>query len=363
MGNRLFIVDDDQHVREMNEVSFKFESKLQEIVEKNPDLISREWSDQPRKLYLVEREQAIQATEDEGNTFFLDHLLVDSDGIPILVEVKRSKDTRIRREVAAQMLDYACRASSWDIEKLKTSFRRNNANRPDAEALFDDEEFWSRFSANLGAEHFRLVFVADSIPETLRILIEFMDRAMNNIEVYGVELKPYSTAEGEALLSSRIIGNSLNVRTKPTYSDRKSVSWTRESFLQRIRETMGDSVCKIAESMIEFCNEQLLTPTYGTGAKMATFNPKWNGKTVFCIGQDDLGTFVVEFDKSHLSAFGYDFNNMVARVEQLWIGTLPEGVRHSDFYLRINLDLLSDSAVYNGVKQIIIDLLSLATGA
>ena len=25
MGNRLFIVDDDQHVREMNEVSFKLE--------------------------------------------------------------------------------------------------------------------------------------------------------------------------------------------------------------------------------------------------------------------------------------------------------------------------------------------------
>ena len=354
MGNRRFIVDDDQHVREMNEISFKLETKLQEIVEKNPDLISREWSEQPRNLFLVKREQSVQAVEDDGNTFFLDHLLVDSDGIPILVEVKRRTDTRIRREVAAQMLDYACRASSWETEKLKASFRSNNAGRPDAEALFDDEEFWSRVSANLGAEHFRLVFVADQIPETLRILIEFMDRAMSNIEVYGVELKPYRTAKGETLLSSRIIGNSLDVRTKPTYPDRKSFSWTRDSFLQRVRETMGDPGCEIAESMIEFCTEQILTLTYGTGAKMATFNPKRNGKTVFCLGQVDSGTFVVEFDKSHLSAFGFDFADMVTRVERLWIGTPPEGVRHSDFYLRIDLDLLSDPAVYNGIIQIIL---------
>lgn len=219
MGNRLFIVSEGRSVKEMSAVKMQdmSEAELQEIVEKNPELLSRAWDTQPRKLYLISREQDIHAEEDSGNSFSLDHLLVDSEGIPVLVEVKRSTDTRIRREVAAQILDYACRASSWSIEDLMESFKNNNAGRPDAERLFDDQEFWNRVSSNLKEEHFRLVFVADRIPDTLRILIEFMDRAMNNIEVYGVELKPYKSPDGTMLLSSNIIGNSLTVRNKPTW--------------------------------------------------------------------------------------------------------------------------------------------------
>ena len=76
------------------------------------------------QVYLICREMVSQAAEDEGNSFSLDHLLVDDEGVPILVEVKRSTDTRIRREVVAQMMDYACRASSWSIDSLKELFRQ-----------------------------------------------------------------------------------------------------------------------------------------------------------------------------------------------------------------------------------------------
>lgn len=287
MGNRLFIVSEGKHVKEMNEVSIKdmLESKLQEIVENNPELLSREWDDQPGKLYLISREQEVHAEEDAGIAFSLDHLLVDSDGVPVLVEVKRSTDTRIRREVAAQMLDYACRASSWDIEKLRASFKANNAGRPDAEDLFESQEFWNRVSANLGAEHFRLVFVADRIPETLRILIEFMDRAMNNIEVYGVELKPYKTADGTMLLSSSIVGNSIDVRTKPTYPTRGSGKWTRESFLARVHEKEGEHVEKVAESLLDLCEPLGLKGFFGRGAILANFMAKRGSDTVFQVGQ------------------------------------------------------------------------------
>jgi hypothetical protein len=46
---------------------------------------------------------------------------LDQDAIPAIVEVKRSTDTRIRREVVGQMLDYAansvvyCRGSFWKL--------------------------------------------------------------------------------------------------------------------------------------------------------------------------------------------------------------------------------------------------------
>jgi hypothetical protein len=50
----------------------------------------------------------------------LDHLFIDHDAVPTLVEVKRSSDTRTRREVVAQMLDYAANAAGeWDERMLR----------------------------------------------------------------------------------------------------------------------------------------------------------------------------------------------------------------------------------------------------
>jgi hypothetical protein len=53
----------------------------------------------------------------------VDHLFVDQDAVPTLVEVKRSSDTRIRREVVGQMLDYAANAVVyWPLERLRATF-------------------------------------------------------------------------------------------------------------------------------------------------------------------------------------------------------------------------------------------------
>jgi hypothetical protein len=51
---------------------------------------------------------------------------VDEAGVPTLVEVKRSSDTRARREVVAQILDYAANsAASWNGEMLRTWFEQS----------------------------------------------------------------------------------------------------------------------------------------------------------------------------------------------------------------------------------------------
>ena len=43
--------------------------------------------------------------------------------MPTLVEVKRSDDTRIRREVVGQMLDYAANGVVyWPAERLRADF-------------------------------------------------------------------------------------------------------------------------------------------------------------------------------------------------------------------------------------------------
>lgn len=61
----------------------------------------------PRRWLLVSREWGVPREEGGGGHWSLDHLFLDQEGVPTLVEVKRSSDTRLRREVVGQMLDYA----------------------------------------------------------------------------------------------------------------------------------------------------------------------------------------------------------------------------------------------------------------
>jgi len=353
MSNRLFLIGPDQDAQEMKEDFFPLESVLQEIVEKNPNLLSRDWDGDPREVYLVQREQEVYAPEDDGNSFSLDHLLVDSEGIPILVEVKRSTDTRIRREVVAQMLDYASRASSWDINKLREAFWDNNNTREQAEVIYNSDDFWNTVDANLGAGHFRLVFVADRIPDTLRILIEFLDRSMEKIEVYGVELKPYQNGN-TMLLSSNIIGNSLEIRSKPTYQSRPGIAWTEESFLARVNEFMGQDGMKVASTLIDFSRESSFNLIYGTGAKHASFIPKKNGTIVFGIVQRaNPNRFVIEFYIDYLEKLGSNFKDVLFAVQKLCGLELSQGYWHTDHSIWIELDLLKNSDIMSGFMEIV----------
>lgn len=114
----------------------------------------------------------------------------------MLVEVKRSTDTRIRREVVGQMLDYASRMRAWSASELRAS----------APLLDVPDDLWAALDGNLKAERMRLIFAADSIPDSLASMIDFLDRSMDSIEVCGVEIKQYVSEDGAELISSTIVG-------------------------------------------------------------------------------------------------------------------------------------------------------------
>ena len=79
--------------------------------------------DSPRRWLLIKREAGVPDHEGGGGWWSVDHLLVDQDAVPTFVEVKRASDTRSRREVVAQMLDYAANGSVfWTPEQLRSWF-------------------------------------------------------------------------------------------------------------------------------------------------------------------------------------------------------------------------------------------------
>jgi hypothetical protein len=85
----------------------------------------------------VKREAGVPDREAGGSRWSLDHLFLDQEAVPTLVEVKRGDDTRIRREVVGQMHDYAANGVVyWPAERLRTDFEARCAKEGrDAAAL------------------------------------------------------------------------------------------------------------------------------------------------------------------------------------------------------------------------------------
>ena len=109
----------------MEEAPYDSESLLQKLLADHPDLLAGDQinAEEPRRWLLVTREMAVPGEQDGAGRWSLDHLFLDQDAIPTLVEVKRSSDTRIRREVIGQMLDYAANAVAyWPVEEIKAKF-------------------------------------------------------------------------------------------------------------------------------------------------------------------------------------------------------------------------------------------------
>lgn len=274
MSDNLFALHGNK-ANQMKVVKYSSEDVLQLIIAENPNLLSRAWdSEHQTQLYLVKREQTAKIAEDHGNSFSLDHLMVDEEGIPVLVEVKRSTDTRIRREVAAQMLDYACRASTWTTDELRNSFLKNNPDLEDDDRF--DVEFWNKVSDNLKSDKMRLVFAADEIPETLRVLIEFMDRTMKDIEVYGVELKQYKAGE-TTLLAKRVVGNSLLTNPKPA----TTLRWKEDSVPVFLKQVYGDWALELFYQVKEEMASHGYALKYGNDAKYASLRFYANNNRIF----------------------------------------------------------------------------------
>ncbi len=124
-GTGVFVLRDETTLVAMQAASFASEDDFQRLLASFPELLAGDQidSESPGRFILVAREQAIASEEGGGGRWSLDHLFLDQDGIPTLVEVKRGTDTRIRREVVGQMLDYASNSIlHWPVDELRARF-------------------------------------------------------------------------------------------------------------------------------------------------------------------------------------------------------------------------------------------------
>ena len=125
MQGKIYILRDQSKLAEMVETRWDAEHKLQELIAEYPDLLGGDQIDveNHRRWLLVTREMPMQGQEPNTTRLSLDHLFLDQDGIPTLVEVKRGSNAQVRREVVGQLLDYAAIAtSSLNVRDIQDAF-------------------------------------------------------------------------------------------------------------------------------------------------------------------------------------------------------------------------------------------------
>jgi len=281
MSTGFFSIDDDGRLVDVSEVAFPSEDTLQELVARYPRLLSGDEgsSDGLTEWLFVAREMGIPSEENQGDRWAVDHLFLDREGVPTLVEVKRSADSRIRREVVGQMLDYAADASVfWPVETIRDCFRATcdghslNADEVLIEFLgpdLDPELFWERVKTNLQAGRSRLIFLADELPVELRRVIEFLNKQMDPTEVIGIEIKQYGAA-GFTALTSRTIGRAADVVQRKVATGRP---WDEESFFRAIVEHGGAEDEALARRLLDWARRRNLRLLWGRGRILGSFYP------------------------------------------------------------------------------------------
>jgi len=198
------------------------EKKLENLLEKSPDLLTTEGG---KPIVFLKPQVALGSNA-------VDLLGVDVDGIVVMVECKLDANREARRMVVGQILEYAgqLRGMSYeDFEELLTG----NSGRPLADLLsqqISDEgrseaDFRAGVERCLDSGDFRLVIAINGINDELKGIVEYL-KARGGVRLEALELQRFTDEKsGVEVLVPEIYG--LSGRTT---GPRRGRTWDLEGF-------------------------------------------------------------------------------------------------------------------------------------
>jgi len=263
----LFLIDRDGKLTALTERPYASEDLLQSLLADYPDLLGGDqMSDVPRQWLFVAREAPVPDSDGSPGRWSLDHLFLDQDAIATFVEVKRASDSRVRREVVGQMLDYAANGLRyWPVEAIQAFLAQSGMGADErlAEAFgpdVDAADYWRTLKDNLSDGKIRLLFVADKIPRELLAVVEFLNTHMDHTEVLAVEV-PQFVGEGDLrTLAPRVLGQTQVARDlKKTAGSRPKL--TEEEFFSVVEDQEAKAVFR---RLLDFGTSLGARPVWGT---------------------------------------------------------------------------------------------------
>jgi hypothetical protein len=286
MAETIFSLNNGE-LTELTESPYFTEDIFQKLLSDHSKIISLDqvYKDNPRKWLFISREMGIADSSISGNRWSLDHLFIDQDGIPTLVEVKRSSDTRIRREVIGQMLDYAANAISyWPVDGISSAFKRRceaDGKHPEEELyeFLEDspykDTFWETVHINLKAGKIRLLLVADVIPKEMQRIIEFLNEQMSPCEILGLEIKQFVGQNIKALVP-RVIGATVNAQSQKAVRTMPGEQWNEDRFFEEVNSNKNALHYETYQSIYRKSLELFDDVLWGFGKKDGSFTPYLN---------------------------------------------------------------------------------------
>jgi hypothetical protein len=252
----LFLVKPDTGLVRMTPSAPTSEDELQALIAQYPELIG----DSDGALLLIEREHGIPDAKDASARWSLDHLFVTRNATPVLVEVKRAVDTRLRREVVGQLLDYAANGVAfWPAGAVAERFEAAciDRDKEPSEELSkflgegqDPTEFWAQVDANFRGGRIKLVFVADEIPSELARIVEFLNDQMT-ADVRAIELRYFEGPDGVRTLAPRLIGETERSRVQKYGAKPKLEPITIDAWFRQHIAPQGVDVLRGAEALLD----------------------------------------------------------------------------------------------------------------
>lgn len=307
MSETIFHLDSTGNLTTLNESTYISEDLLQKLLADYPALISGSQinSSSPRRWLLISREFKVPDEKDASGRWSLDHLFIDQDGIPTLVEVKRSTDTRIRREVIGQILDYAANAVLyWTIEEIIYRFEDQcKASNQEAALVLEDflqgeneaDNFWEVVKTNLKAGKIRMLIISDTIPKELKRIIEFLNEQMAPSEILGLEIKQFIGEGNIKTLVPRVIGHTAtaeNTKSIKTITE----SWTEETFFEELQSQRNVDEFKVSNQIYKWAKNNSSKMWFGSGRRgSATFALNHSGLEHFLFAIWTTGTIEIFF--------------------------------------------------------------------
>ncbi|MCU1430531.1 MAG: hypothetical protein JWL83_4531 [Actinomycetia bacterium] len=267
----IFLVDGND-LTVLRPEPYETEAVLQQLLASYPAVLAgRRTGGAAAGLVLVRRELGVPKEEGGSANWSVDHLFLSADAVPVVVEVKRSSDTRIRREVVGQMLDYAANGVRyWPAADLRAAFEATSDSQgvsPDARLAsiapdVEPDAFWAAVEDNLRAGRIRMVFVADKLPAELVRVIEFLNEQMSPAEVLGVEVLQYVSGATKVLVPT-IVGDTEDAAAAKGTTTR--TPWTREAFLEAAQLRCSSDELSLIEELFAHVDHHGAKLSWGRG--------------------------------------------------------------------------------------------------
>lgn len=290
---KVYVVNHDGSTTAMKGIRCENEElELQRLLEKNPDLIPGEQVNQsdPSRWLIIKREMPVPDPSSGIGRWSIDFFFSDQDAMPTFIECKRCNDTRARREIVGQILEYAANGhyywSKDDIRQYAEDFAKAHGlsieeemNRLKPEDPEQVDDFFQRIQDNLRVGKIRLIFFLDEAPNELKSIVDYLNKQMERSEVLLVEARQFEY-DKMRVVAPTLFGYTEEVRQaqqakKTLPGVRVKRDWDKETFFadakDRLAENEVESLKKVYDKVLSLSCET----SWGTGKTVGSLIIKW----------------------------------------------------------------------------------------